>query len=287
MRLPTRLAAFAVAALLFAACSGQSADRSASKATVAEGVSAAPAVGSDSSAVVPHAAVPAAVVPTDGRQVVTNAMIGLKARRVVDATARATAIVTAAGGHLFSENAAVGRSSDAMLVYKVPPIAFATVLDQLAGLGKQVSRQVTTDDVTAQTVDLEGRLASATASTARLRTLYDRADKVADVVAIESELVKREAEVETLQGQLRVVQAQVAFATVTVNVAKLVPARPPAQEASGFVAGLSTGWGALVTAVGAGATVLGVLLPFLALAAVAGAITLAVRRRPRPTAPIV
>ena len=269
---------------LVAACAGKSqsgeSSRSAGKAAVAEGVAAAPAVGSGASAAVPDAGGPAAVLPTDGRQVVTNATLGLKARRVGDATARATAIVTAAGGYLFSENAAVGHHSEAMLVFKVPPTAFATVLAQLGGLGKQVSQQVTTDDVTAQTVDLEGRLASATASTARLRTLYDRADKVADVVAIESELVKREAEVETLQGQLRVVQAQVALATVTVNVAKLAPApRPPAEEASGFLAGLSTGWDALVTAVGAGATVLGILLPFLALAAIIGGVILGIRRR--------
>jgi Domain of unknown function (DUF4349) len=71
-----------------------------------------------------------------------------------------------------------------------------------------------------------------------------------------------------------------------VNVAKLVPAPPPpAEEASGFLAGLATGWDALVAAVGAGATVLGVLLPFLALAALVGGITVGFRRRLRPSTP--
>ena len=271
---------------LVAACAGKSqsreSSRSAGKAAVAEGVAAAPAVGSGASAAVPDAGGPAAVLPTDGRQVVTNATLRLQAKQVGEATARATVIVTAAGGYLFSENAAVGHHSEAMLVFKVPPTAFTAVLDQLAELGTRVDQQVTTDDETAQVVDLEGRLAAATASTARLRALYDRAENVPDVVAIEAELVKREGEVETLQGQLRVVQAQVAQATITLTVAKLVPVVPPTEAASGFLAGLDRGWTAFVAAAGAGATVLGVLLPFVALAGVVGGITLGIRRRLRP-----
>ncbi|MGZ8765651.1 MAG: DUF4349 domain-containing protein [Acidimicrobiia bacterium] len=210
---------------------------------------------------------------------VTNATIGLKAKRVDDVAADATAIVTAAGGYLFSENAAVGSRSDAMLVFKVPPAAFDAVMHQLGGLGKRVSRQVTTDDVTAQVVDLEGRLASATGSMNRLRALYDRAENVGEVVAIEAELVKREAEVESLQGQLRVVESQVALATVTLTVAKLVPAPTPTESATGFFAGLDRGWDALLAAAGAGATALGVVLPFLTLAALVGGITFGIRRR--------
>ena len=203
-----------------AACSGPGDDRSASKsvasteAVAADSAAGAPAV-ADGKAAVP--ATTANVVPTPGRQVVTNATLGLKAKRVGDVAADATAVVAAAGGYLFSENAAVGSRSDAMLVFKVPPTAFTAVLDQLAELGTRVDQQVTTDDETAQVVDLEGRLAAATASTARLRALYDRAENVPDVVAIEAELVKREGEVETLQGQLRVVQAQVAQATITLT----------------------------------------------------------------------
>ncbi len=271
--------------LLLAACSGRGDDRSASKSAsraeaVAPGSAAGASTASDAKAAVPTTT--PNVVPAPGRQVVTNATLGLKAKRVGDVAADAIAVVTAAGGSLFSENAAVGSRSDAMLVFKVPPTAFAAVLDRLGKLGKRADQQVTTDDVTAQVVDLEGRLAAATASTARLRALYDRAENVPDVVAIEAELVKREGEVVTLQGQLGVVQAQVAEATITLTVAKLVPVAPVTEEASGFLAGLDRGWRAFVTAAGAGATALGVLLPFLALAGVVGGITLGIRRRLRP-----
>jgi hypothetical protein len=269
-----------------AGCSAQSDGESSTKS---DATSAGLAVGQDAAAAPARSGVATdvetGVAPTDGRQVVTNATIGLKAKRVGDVAADATAVVTAAGGYLFSENAAVGSRTDAMLVFKVPPTAFPSVLDQLGDLGRRVSRQVTTDDVTAQVVDLEGRLASATASMARLRALYDRAENVGEVVAIEAELVKREAEVESLQGQLRVVESQVALATITLTVAKLVPRPVVTEEASGFFAGLERGWAALVAAAGAGATALGVVLPFLTLAALVGGITLGIRRRLRPTVP--
>ncbi len=271
-----------VAVIAIAACSGTGHDSSSSASSRTD--VAADAAGSAKEGV---AAVAPALAPTAGREVVTNATIGLKARRVDDVAADATAVVTAAGGYLFSENAAVGARTDAMLVFKVPPAAFDSVMEQLGGLGKRVSRQVTTDDVTAQVVDLEGRLASATGSMNRLRALYDRAGTVGEVVAIEAELVKREAEVESLQGQLRVVESQVALATITLTVAKVVAVAPTTESGSGFLAGLDRGWDALTSAAATGATALGVMLPFLTLAALAGAVTLGVRRRfrlrPTPT----
>jgi Domain of unknown function (DUF4349) len=280
-----KLFATAIVAVLLAACSGQGSGSTSSRSKGTEAVAPGGAATStaDAAGIAKDAAAAPNVVPTDGRQVITNATIGLNAKRVGDVAADATAVVTAAGGYLFSENAAVGSRTDAMLVFKVPPTAFTTVMDQLGDLGRPVSKQVTTDDVTAQVVDLEGRLASATGSMNRLRALYDRADTVGDVVAIEAELVKREAEVESLQGQLRVVQAQVTMATVTLTVAKLVPAATPTESASGFFAGLDQGWDALLAATGAAATALGVLLPFLALAAIVGGVALGVRRRRRPT----
>lgn len=294
MRLRRILIGGLVGALLMGACSGQGSDSSSRRVSGSEAIApggagastAADAVGSAKAGV---ASVAPVLAPTDGRDVVTNATIGLKAKRVDDVAGDATAVVTGAGGYLFSENAAVGSRTDAMMVFKVPPVTFDAVMDQLGRLGKRVSRQVTTDDVTAQVVDLEGRLASATGSMNRLRALYERAENVGEVVAIEAELVKREAEVEALQGQLRVVESQVALATITLTVAKLVPAAPTTESAPGFLAGLDRGWDALTAAAETGATALGVLLPFLTLAALVGVVTLGVRRRfrirVRPTTP--
>jgi hypothetical protein len=229
---------------------------------------------------------PAGVSPLDGRDVIRTATIGVKVRRVGDAVDDAVALVTAAGGILASEKAAFGDRTDALVVFEVPPARFEAVLDDLAGLGKRYDQQVSTDDVTGQVVDLESRLASATASANRLRALFERATNVGEVVAIEAELVRREAEVEALEGQLRVLRAQVDLATITLTLSR-APAAPvePEAEATGFVAGLERGWEALVAVADAGATAAGAVLPFAVVAGAGALVVVAVRRRQRARRP--
>ena len=101
-----------------------------------------------------------------------------------------------------------------------------------------------------------------------------------DIVAVENELTTRESEVETLQGQLRVVKNRVQLATITlVLTTKAPPAKEKHTKIPGFTNALSGGWTAFantgrVVLAGVGAT-----LPFLALAVFAGVIALAIRRR--------
>jgi hypothetical protein len=227
---------------------------------------------------------PARTSPLDGRDVIRTATIGVRVRRVGDAVDDAVALVTAAGGILASEKAAFGDRTDALVVFEVPPAQFEAVLDGLAGLGKRYDQQVSTDDVTGQVVDLESRLASATASANRLRALFERATNVGEVVAIEAELVRREAEVEALEGQLRLLRAQVDLATITLTLSRAAAA-PVEPEAAGFVAGLERGWEALVAVADAGATAAGAVLPFAVVAGAGALVVVAVRRRQRARRP--
>ena len=55
---------------------------------------------------------------------------------------------------------------------------------------------------------MTSRVASAQQAIVRLRTLYGKAAKVRDVIAIEGELNSREADLESLQAQQRALAAQ-------------------------------------------------------------------------------
>ena len=93
--------------------------------------------------------------------------------------------------------------------------------------------------MTAEVVDAEGRLKTAQASADRLRGLLAEAKTPADVVAIESELAKRETDIETLQGRLRVLNDQVALATLTVRLTERNDLE--VTNLPGFRGGLRTG----------------------------------------------
>jgi hypothetical protein len=132
--------------------------------------------------------------------------------------------------------------------------------------------------------DVDARLRSAEASLARVRALLTRAESIADVVALEGELARRQADLEALQARQRVLDDQTAQATVTVALVER-DATIPGDEDSGFLAGLSAGWDAFASATVVGLTVLGAVLPFAAFAAVIGLAVWVVVRRSRRHAP--
>jgi hypothetical protein len=201
------------------------------------------------------------------RSVIRTAELEVSADDVPDASDRALVVVEAAGGFLAGQRSDLSGEARAVLTFKVPPEAFLDVLADLAELGDLTSRRVGSDDVTGQVVDLEGRLAGTTASVERLRALLADAADVPQVVAVEGELARREAELESLTGQLRSLRESVDLATVTLTLTP--PSAAPADDGDPtFADGLRTGGRVLAATARASATAVGFSLPFLAVAAV-------------------
>lgn len=122
--------------------------------------------------------------------------------------------------------------------------------------------------MTAQVVDVESRLRSARASSDRLRALLGEARSTTDVVAIEGELSKREAESEALQGRLRVLNDQVELATIDAWLTERGDVRV-SDNLPGFRGGLQSGWVTLVTVSRVALAMVGFLLPFVPFVALA------------------
>jgi hypothetical protein len=171
----------------------------------------------------------------------------------------------AAGGLVYAEQGQYGDHPSVTVTLKVPPDQFGPVLSSLARLGEVESQQITTDDVTDQAIDLDSRIATAQVSVDRLRSFLDRATTVTDVTNLESELVRRETDLEKLRAQKRALDARVDLATIVLTVAP--PAAPvPADTSSGrpgFIDGLVAGWQAFVGALTVALVVVGALLPFV------------------------
>ncbi len=207
---------------------------------------------------------------------------------VAKAADAADQIAVDAGGSVFADDRTAGKQATAELTLKVPPDSLTTVLDRLAGLGKERSRTSSTKDVTTQVADVGSRVLSARKSLDRLRTLYAKATKVRDVIAIEQEIAQREADLESLQAQQRSLADETATATIHLSLDsppahKL--AAPAHHERTGFIGGLQRGWHAFAVSVSALVTVLGAALPFLLVVLLAGAIWWRLHRRGHPVAP--
>lgn len=196
------------------------------------------------------------------------------------------------GGYLASEdtsNDRKGRPERSVLVLRVPEPAFDEVMTELAKVGRTRGADRRSEDVTAQVIDVETRVATQEASLVRLRQFLEQADDVDDMIRVESEIATRQAELESLKAQQKYLRDNTAMSTITVRLrTPAAPPPPPAEEDSGFLAGLQNGWRVLKVVLVGAATVAGALLPFaVATALVAAPVWLLVRaaRRRRPAPP--
>ncbi len=229
-------------------------------------------------------------VTQQDRQVIYLGGLTVRAKDVPTAADRAKQIVTAAGGYLSKEdsNAASDAQASATLEFKVPPARYPDVLASLGKeLGKRLSVNQGTQDVTMQVADVDSRLKTAQRSLDSLRTLLTKAKTIGQVLEVEREISTREADLESLQAQQKELARQVSMATLTLNlIGPAAVVHEPSDEPAGFLGGLKTGWDALVSFVKIALTVLGVLLPWLIIALPVALVVVYLVRRTRPrTAP--
>lgn len=226
----------------------------------------------------------------DPRAIVYNGSITVRVDRPDQAAGRVSGVATGADGFVGSDKRTSDDDrSEAILTLRVPAAKFAAVVDELARLGKEESRQINTEDVTEQVVDLDARLVSQRASVNRTRALLAQARTIGEIVSIESELAKREGELGVLEARKRNLDDLTTLSTITVTLlgpdAKVAEPEPT----SGFVAGLKAGWKAFLSSMRVLLTVVGVLLPWLVILGIPVAVALwlsrRLRRRPTPATP--
>lgn len=234
----------------------------------------------------------ARVLP-NGRDIVYRGQITVRVRDVARAAARAEDLALEVDGVVFSEQTSVDPRrrglGEASLSLRVPPAQFTSTLDSLGAMGKELSRTRSAQDVTTELADTDSRVRSQERSVARVRSLLSEADTIGEVVLVEAELARREADLESLQAQLARLENVTDLATIDVTLlARDRPAPPdPDDEELGFVSGLHGGWDALVGIVLVALTVLGALFPFAVVAGILGlpAYLLLRSRRRTPAGP--
>lgn len=162
--------------------------------------------------------VPVVAQPIDfGRDIIFTAELTVAVPDVAAAGRQATAAIQSLGGLVFGQRT-TGSPPQTVLVFKVFPEDFQAALDLLGGIGELRTQNVSATDVTERVVDLQSRINTAAASVERLRTFLAQATDIATIVELENELLARESQLETLRGQLRTLEDQVALATITLTI---------------------------------------------------------------------
>ncbi len=157
------------------------------------------------------------------RRVIQNASLTLSVPKGAfeDAVDQARSIATAAGGFVTSSSARQGadeRLVRGMLVVRVPQRSYAQVMTQLAKLGKVEAREESGQDVSQQYVDLEARERHLEAVERQLLSFLEKTTTVADALVVQDRLDQVQLQLEEVRGQLRYLDDQTSFATISLTV---------------------------------------------------------------------
>ncbi|MBB5111551.1 DUF4349 domain-containing protein [Micromonospora echinospora] len=218
----------------------------------------------------------------DQRSIIYTGTMQVRVDDVEAAAREAVTAVTAAGGFVGGDRR-TSRSAEARatLTLRVPADKFAGVIDQLAGLGRQERREIRTEDVTEQVVDLDSRIATQRARVESARKLLAQASSVDELVRLENEVGTRQADLAALEARKRRLADLTSLSTITVTL--LGPDASTAEEEAdlGFLSGLDGGWTAFRASARIALTVLGAVLPFAVVIGVPLWLLLLWRRRRR------
>ncbi|TDC25582.1 DUF4349 domain-containing protein, partial [Kribbella albertanoniae] len=234
---------------------------------------------------------PVADQPTVTRAIIRTGSLTVEADDVNKSRQEAITVITGLKGQVASENTgddANGNISRANLVLKVPSTSYDAAIDGLSKLGKRLQIHQESSDVTEQVVDVDSRIRTQRASLDRMRALLAKANTIGEIVSVESELTRREADLESLLAKQKNLALQTELATLNLTLTSKDTPPPSTDPDNGFVSGLKSGWDAFTATFSALATAVGAVLPFAILLAVLAVPALWLRRRlrrPTPTSP--
>jgi hypothetical protein len=163
-----------------------------------------------------------------------------------------------------------GRMTSVSLQLRVPSQDFDAAMADLPKVAHTVHQEISSQDVTTQVIDTDARLRAKEDSIRRIEALLAHAKNLNQIIAIETDLGDRQAELDSLKQQQAWLSDQTSLSTINVDVSRTAPVVHHQRHHSGLLAGLATGWHALAAAGLAALTVIGFLLPFAAVLALLG-----------------
>ena len=149
-----------------------------------------------------------------------------------------------------NENKGYDRINYNMSV-KVPPQHFDALIADVTKDRKLENRWVSTDDVTDRYYDLQSRIANKKKLEERYQEILKKAVTVKDILEVERNLNQVRGEIESLQGQFKLLSHKIAYSTLDLSFYELIPYELNQEQRPGFgtrlANSISAGWQGFLT----------------------------------------
>jgi len=214
------------------------------------------------------------VVPTiQGPQVIRQAQMTLSVGSGLfdSKLADLRTVVEQEGGFIAGTDAQSNPTTDesirtGVITFMVPAAKFDETIDLVARMGKVKNEHISGNDVSAQYVDLQARLANQMAQRDAMLVLLKRAQSISDIIAVQNQIGQITGQIEQLKGQIQYIEHNTTYSTVTVTMLEAgAPAQVARQDSWGFATALSDAAHNFVTTVNYVVTGLGAIGPVLVL----------------------
>ncbi len=229
-------------------------------------------------------------------QLIKKADLSLEVESVEDSFKKVREIVNTQQGDVLSLNHRSGKETEGidrnkrqiLSEMRVPADNLDRALDALTELGKVRDRSITTEDVSAQLVDIQARVNNSRKSEAALQEIMSRSGEIADVLEVSRELSQVRQDIEQMTARQESLKAQVRYSTISLSLESVVASSDISNKPA-FSYQISSSWKSAMSSVGEFTTdllQLGIWLlaysPYLAIL-LCGAIVL--RKVTRPSTP--
>jgi hypothetical protein len=213
------------------------------------------------------------VPPIQGPQVIRQAQlaISVKSGKFDSSLASVRSLVELEQGYVSGTDAQANPVTNdqirtGVITFMVPAAKFDETIDALTKMGTVQNEHINGQDVSAQYVDLQARLANEEAQRNAMLALLAKAQTVSDIIAVQNQLGQITGQIEQLKGQIQYIDHNVAFSTISVSLTEAgapVPNTP--SDSWGFASALGDAAHNFVTTINYLITGLGAIGPVLIL----------------------
>jgi len=183
--------------------------------------------------------------PDASRKIIYTADVSMESEQFDETIAAIRDLIDRTGGYVSSTsqrgNAADG-SRRGNYTIRIPSQRYSEFLDGLKGAGNVFSIYEYTDDITTQYVDVQARISTLEGQRDRLLELSAEAEDIETLLAIETKLGDVQYQLESYIAQMRTLDNQVNYSTVTVSLSEVGKVSEGVTFGGRLIAAFSGSW---------------------------------------------
>ena len=151
----------------------------------------------------------------EGRLLVKSGSINVEVEEISKLDDDVQKIAQSKGGHVISSSLDANNKYRAII--RIPTKQLNETIDEIAGLGKEVSRGVRSSDVTEQFADSEADLLNLITLRDKMRELLAKATSVEEIMQVEKELNRIQTRIDSINRRLNSLTSNIELSRVSVS----------------------------------------------------------------------